>query len=129
MGEEIKTGAREVSWVPVARLGLTLPSPARHGGCKKRRQPPRRLPSPWTEAVDFLCFPQSRARQCTTFLLARAARSRKSTASVQGEGKRAWRARVRAVATVLLCVRRLLSSLRARPPLQVPLPFREGVRG
>ncbi len=35
MGEEIKPGAREVSWVPVARLGLTLPSPARHGGCKK----------------------------------------------------------------------------------------------
>src|SRR6266852_2982580 len=67
MGEEIKPGAREVSWVPVARLGLTLPSPARHGGCKKRRQPPRRLPSPWTEAVDFLCFPQSRARQCSTF--------------------------------------------------------------
>src|ERR1700730_2213390 len=25
-----------------------LPSPARHGGCKKRLQPPRRLPSPWT---------------------------------------------------------------------------------
>src|SRR6266851_8084081 len=25
-----------------------LPSPARHGGCKKRPQPPRRLPSPWT---------------------------------------------------------------------------------
>src|SRR6266849_8383783 len=54
MGKEIKPGAREVSWVPVARLGLTLPSPARHGGCKKRPQPPRRLPSPWTEAVDFL---------------------------------------------------------------------------
>src|SRR5713101_2517034 len=37
-----------------------------------------------SEAVDFLCFPQSRARQCSTFLLARAPRSRKSTAS-QGE--------------------------------------------
>src|SRR5260370_41996488 len=45
-----------------------------------------RLPSPWTEAVDFLCFPQSRAPQCSTFLLARAPRSRKSTASGQGEG-------------------------------------------
>src|SRR5229473_6605170 len=45
-----------------------------------------RLPSPWIEAVDFLCFPQSHARQCSTFLLARAARSRKSTASTQGEG-------------------------------------------
>src|SRR5216684_9295433 len=45
-----------------------------------------RLPSPWTEAVDFLCCPQSRARQCSTFLLARAPRSRKSTASGQGEG-------------------------------------------
>src|SRR5712692_4780276 len=45
-----------------------------------------RLPSPWTEAVDFLCFPQSHARQCSTFLLARAARSRKSTASGQGQG-------------------------------------------
>src|SRR6266851_6860262 len=45
-----------------------------------------RLPSPWTEAVDFLCFPQSHARKCSTFLLARAPRSRKSTASGQGEG-------------------------------------------
>ena len=37
-------------------------------------------------------------RQCSTFLLDRAPKSRKSTASVQGEGKRARRARVRAVA-------------------------------
>jgi hypothetical protein len=29
------------------------PSPARHGGCKKRQQPPRRLPSPATRARDF----------------------------------------------------------------------------
>ena len=62
-------------------------------------------PSPCPEAVDFLCFPQSHARQCSTVLLARAARSRKSTASVQGEGKRAWRARVRAVSTQsLTCI-------------------------
>src|SRR5229473_1502083 len=86
MGEEIKMGARQVSWVSIARVAWTLPSPARHGGCKKRPQPPRRLPSPWPEAVDFLCFPQSHARQCSTFLLARAARSRTSTASGQGEG-------------------------------------------
>jgi hypothetical protein len=26
-----------------------------------------RLPSPWTEAVDFLCFPQSRATPMLNF--------------------------------------------------------------
>src|SRR5437899_5843459 len=30
------------------------PSPARHGGCKKTRQPPRRLPSPATERARDL---------------------------------------------------------------------------
>ena len=42
-------GARQVSWVSIARVAWTLPSPARHGGCKKRPQPPRRLPSPWMD--------------------------------------------------------------------------------
>src|SRR5712692_1324535 len=30
------------------------PSPARHGGCKKKSQPPRRLPSPTTERARDL---------------------------------------------------------------------------
>src|SRR5713101_10058895 len=47
-----------------------------------------RLPSPWTEAVDFLCFPQSRARQCLTFLLARAPRSRNIDSLWTGRGIR-----------------------------------------
>src|SRR5713101_3331104 len=46
MGKEIKPGAREVSWVPVARLGLTLPSPARHGGCTKERNRRAACPLP-----------------------------------------------------------------------------------
>src|SRR5690242_10331001 len=33
----------------------------------QKRQPPRRFPSPWTEAVDFLCFPQSRATPMFNF--------------------------------------------------------------
>src|SRR5712692_8935082 len=32
---------------------VDTPSPARHGGCKKRPQPPRRLPSPWTRERDL----------------------------------------------------------------------------
>src|SRR5216683_1871572 len=39
-----------------------------------------------TEAVDFLCFPQSRARQCSTFLLARAPKIKKIDSLWQGEG-------------------------------------------
>src|SRR6266851_7361772 len=34
-------------------------------GCPRRKSPPD--PSPCPEAVDFLCFSQSRARQCSTF--------------------------------------------------------------
>src|SRR5713101_2323223 len=45
------------------------------------------IPLPVQRLSIFLCFPQSHPRQCSTFLLARAARSRKSTASVQGEGQ------------------------------------------
>src|SRR5216684_2447047 len=46
--KERKRRARAVSWVPTAKVGWTLPSPARHGGCKKT-QPPHRLPSPWMD--------------------------------------------------------------------------------
>src|SRR5713101_5534153 len=45
-----------------------------------------RLPSPWTEAVDFLSFPQSRARQCSTFLLARAPKIEKIDSLWTGRG-------------------------------------------
>src|SRR5260370_25371914 len=58
-----------------------------------------KIPLPVQRLSIFSVFRKSRARQCSTFLLARGPRSRKSTASVQGEGKRAWRARGRAVAT------------------------------
>src|SRR6266852_8010966 len=51
---------------------------------------------PRKEAVDFLCFPQSYACQCSTFLLARAPRSRKSTASLgKGPGVRSSASHVR----------------------------------
>src|SRR5712664_1018060 len=83
-----------------------------------------RLPSPWTEAVDFLGFPQSHARQCSTFWLARAARSRKSTASVQGEGKRAWRARVRAASTDPR-----IASASSRSSQYTPFPHLSSLRG
>ena len=33
--KERERAARAVSWVPTAKVGWTLPSPARHGGCKK----------------------------------------------------------------------------------------------
>jgi hypothetical protein len=57
------------------------------------------IPLPVQRLSIFSVFRKAVPRQCSTFLLDRAPRSRKSTASVQGEGKRAWRARVRAVAT------------------------------
>src|SRR5712692_8090591 len=44
-------------------------------------------PSPCPEAVDFLCFLQSRARQCSTFLLARAPRFEKIDSLCPGRGQ------------------------------------------
>src|SRR5216683_6600459 len=52
---------------------------------------PHPRPLPGQRLSIFSVFPQSRARQCSTFLLARAPRSRKSTASGQGEGSRMGR--------------------------------------
>src|SRR5713101_3067190 len=61
--------------------------------------PSRMIPLPGQRLSIFSVFRKAVHANAQLFLLARAPRSRKSTASVQGEGKRAWRARVRAAAT------------------------------
>src|SRR5260370_39316136 len=56
-------------------------------------------PSPCPEAVDFLDLAARASKKVEHWRAWLCGKQRKSTASVQGEGKRAWRARVRAAST------------------------------
>src|SRR5713101_9500606 len=68
------------------------------------------LPSPWTEAVYFLDLGPRASKKVEHWHARLCGKQRKSTASGQGEGKRAWRARVRAVATPFDCAGATLHS-------------------
>ena len=52
----------------------------------QKRQPPRRFPSPWTEAVDFLCFPQRRATPMLNFFARSGAKIEKIDSLIYGGG-------------------------------------------
>src|SRR6266851_802724 len=52
----------------------------------KKAQPPRRLPSPWTEAVDFLDLGARASKKVEHWRARLCGKQRKSTASGQGEG-------------------------------------------
>src|SRR5712692_8996110 len=53
---------------------------------QKKAQPPRRLPSPWTEAVDFLDLGARASKKVEHWRARLCGKQRKSTASGQGEG-------------------------------------------
>ena len=56
-----------------------------------------RLPSPWTEAVDFLDLGARASKKLEHWRARLLRKTEKIDSLCQGEGKRAWRARVRVI--------------------------------
>src|SRR6266849_4924509 len=121
MGKEIKPGAREVSWVAVARLGLTLPSPARHGGCKKDRNRRAACPLPGQgEGSGIGQGEGEREVQTAKRELCKGLLDRERDHRKEAEGRiiqwRKWRTPVKTIARPCWSAAAITSSSRAEPP-------------